>query len=155
MRNEENYMQISRQVLEQNAKTVVDYVKVPVIGVVKYDGCGVGIEEAARAWQKAGVGMFAVSESREAFALRQAGFAEDILLMAPVADAEELEELLARNIILTISDLENARFYLDETALPVAEIAPLVGFIDSKTFCRVFKDMTGTSPGQYRRRTDA
>lgn len=108
---EANYMEISRQVLEENAKTVTSYVGVPVIGVVKYDGCGVGIEEAAKAWQKAGVEMFAVSESWEALALRQAGFTEEILLMAPVADVQEFRELLARNIILTVSDLENARFY--------------------------------------------
>ena len=58
---EANYLEVSRQVLAENAKTVVSYVGVPVIGVVKYDGCGVGIAEAARAWQKAGVTMFAVS----------------------------------------------------------------------------------------------
>lgn len=113
MEHEANYLEISRQVLEENAKTVVSYVGVPVIGVVKYDGCGVGIAEAAGAWQKAGVSIFAVSESYEALALRQAGFREDILLMAPVADPEELKELLANNIILTISDLENACFYRD------------------------------------------
>ena len=113
MEHEANYLEISRQVLEENAKTVVSYVGVPVIGVVKYDGCGVGIAEAAGAWQKAGVSIFAVSESYEALALRQAGFREDILLMAPVADPEELTELLANNIILTVSDLENARFYRD------------------------------------------
>ena len=113
MQNEANYLEISRQVLEENAKTVAAYVGVPVIGVVKYDGCGVGIVEAAYAWQKAGVSMFAVSESCEALALRQAGFLEDILLMAPVADPEELKELLAKNIILTVSDLKNACFYRD------------------------------------------
>ena len=113
MQNEANYLEISRQVLEENAKTVAAYVGVPVIGVVKYDGCGVGIVEAAYAWQKARVSMFAVSESCEALALRQAGFREDILLMAPVADPEELKELLANNIILTVSDLKNACFYRD------------------------------------------
>ena len=76
MEHEANYLEISRQVLEENAKTVVSCVGVPVIGVVKYDGCGVGIAEAAGAWQKAGVSIFAVSESYEALALRQAGFRE-------------------------------------------------------------------------------
>lgn len=113
---EANYLEVSRQVLEENAKTVVSYVGVPVIGVVKYDGCGVGIAEAARAWQKAGVTMFAVSECWEALALRQAGFAEEILLMGPVADEERLQALLDNNIILTVSDLENARFYQNHRA---------------------------------------
>jgi len=47
--------------------------------------------------------------------------------------------------------VENARFYLSETALPVSEIAPLVGFYDVKSFHRVFKAFEGMSPGQYRR----
>lgn len=106
-----NYVEVKRGCLERNAKTVVEAVKVPVIAVVKFDGYGMGIGEAARAWQKAGASMFAVSESWEALALRQAGFREDILLLAPVADQETLTALLENNIILTVSDPENARFY--------------------------------------------
>lgn len=108
---EANFVEISRQVLRQNAKAVTDYVKVPVIGVVKFDGYGMGIAEAARAWQSAGVTMFAVSESWEALALRKEGFTEDILLMAPVADRDVLTQLLENNIILTVSNLDNAWFY--------------------------------------------
>ena len=106
-----NYMQIDRKILEQNAKTVVDYLDTEVIAVVKFDGYGMTIVEAARAWQKAGVRKFAVSESWEALELRQAGFAEDILLTIPVMEPGKLKELLAQNIILTVSDLTNARFY--------------------------------------------
>ena len=112
-RYDANFIEISREILGANAKAVVEAVKVPVIGVLKFDGYFIGITEAAKAWQSAGVSMFAVSESQEAFALRQAGFTEDILLMAPVADEEELKELLAQNIILTVSDLENACFLDD------------------------------------------
>ena len=106
-----NYLQIDLQALEHNACTVTRTVGVPVIGVVKFDGYGMTIPVAARAWQKAGVTMFAVAESREALALRQAGFTEDILLMAPVGDKAVLSRLLENNIILTVSDLDNARFY--------------------------------------------
>ena len=106
-----NFVEIKRSVLERNAKTVVEAVKVPVIAVVKFDGYGMGIAEAAKAWQKAGVTMFAVSESWEALALRQAGFTEDILLLSPVADQETLAALLENHIILTVSDPDNCRFY--------------------------------------------
>lgn len=106
-----NYLEVNRKVLEQNAKALVDYLDTEVIAVVKFDGYGMTIAEAARAWQKAGVRMFAVSESWEALALRQAGFTEEILLMIPVMEPETLKELLAQNIILTVSDLDNARFY--------------------------------------------
>ena len=106
-----SFVEIRRSVLEQNARTVVEAVEVPVIAVVKFDGYGMGIAEAARAWQKAGVKMFAVSESWEALALRQAGFTEDILLLAPVADEKTLTDLLEQGIILTVSDPQNAKFY--------------------------------------------
>lgn len=106
-----NYIEIDRKVLEQNAKTVVDYLDTEVIAVVKFDGYGMNIVEAARAWQKVGVRKFAVSETWEALELRQAGFAEEILLTIPVMETEALKELLAHDIILTVSDLDNARFY--------------------------------------------
>lgn len=47
--------------------------------------------------------------------------------------------------------VENAKFHLRQTALSVSEIAPLVGFCDAKSFCRVFKAFEGVSPGQYRK----
>ena len=108
-----NYMEISTEALQENAKTVVQAVGMPVIGVVKFDGYGVSLEAAAKAWQSAGVTVLAVSESWEALALRQAGFGEDILLLAPVSDPEMVKALLENGIILTVSDLQNARFYLD------------------------------------------
>ena len=106
-----NYMEISTEALARNARTVVEAVKVPVIGVVKFDGYGVTLPVAAKAWQSAGVTMFAVSESWEALALRRAGFGEDILLLTPVADKQVLDSLMEQDIILTVCDLDNARFY--------------------------------------------
>lgn len=108
-----NFMEVSTRALQDNAQTVQQAVGVPVIGVVKFDGYGVSLEAAAKAWQSAGVRMFAVSESWEALQLRQAGFGEDILLLAPVSDAGMVKNLLENNIILTVSDLQNARFYLE------------------------------------------
>jgi len=107
-----NFLKIDTEALARNAKACVEAVKVPVIGVVKFDGYGVGLAAAAKAWQSAGVTTFAVSEPWEALALRQAGFTEDVLLLAPVADQEMLGKLLDNGIILTVSDLENAGFYI-------------------------------------------
>ena len=39
---------------------------------------------------------------------------------------------------------------LTETFDSIEEIAMQVGFIDSKSFCRVFKQLTGTTPRSYR-----
>lgn len=110
-----NYIEISRRALRRNAAAVCKAVGVPVIGVVKCDGYGVTIAEGAAAWADAGVNMFAVSRPEEALTLRQFGFREDILLMAPVADEEILSKMLDANVILTVTSVENALFYTEST----------------------------------------
>lgn len=109
-----SYLEISRGNLATNAKTVVEAVNVPVIGVVKCDGYGVSVPEAAAAWVSAGVTTLAVSDPAEAFLLRESGFTEqDILLLAPVATVELLDALLDANVILTVSGSACARFYAE------------------------------------------
>lgn len=106
------FFEISRADLRSNARAVCAHVGVPVIGVVKCDGYGVSAAEAAAAWADAGVSTFAVSDPAEAFALRDAGFTgQDILLLAPVADPSLLSALLDAGIILTVSGPSCARFY--------------------------------------------
>lgn len=107
-----SYLEISRSDLAANAKTVVDYVGVPVIGVVKCDGYGVSSIEAARAWISAGVDTLAVSDPAEALVLRRAGFDQDILVLAPVADPELVDALLDGGIVLTVSGPDCARRYV-------------------------------------------
>lgn len=106
-----NYLEISRAALRRNAAAVREAVQVPIIGIIKCNGYGVTIHEAAAAWQAAGVTMFGVSRPEEALALRSAGFREDILLLSPVADTQTLTEMLENNVILTVSSFDNARFY--------------------------------------------
>lgn len=108
--NNQNFLEISRDMLNHNAKVVAEFVGVPVIAVLKCDGYGVSLQEAAQAWQKVGVSMFAVSTPDEALTLRQSGFQEDILLLTPVADEITLNYMLNNNIILTITGIEHARF---------------------------------------------
>ncbi len=108
------YLEISRADLDANARAVCEYVGVPVIGVVKCDGYGVSSAEAARAWVAAGVRTLAVSDPAEAFALRDAGFtAQDILLLSPVADPALLDALLDAGVVLTVSGPGCARFYAE------------------------------------------
>lgn len=105
------YLEISRADLRANAAAVVQAVGVPVIGVVKCDGYGVSGSEAAQAWVSAGVTTLAVSDPAEAFSLRRAGFTQDILLLAPVADTPLLDALIEADIILTVSGPDCARRY--------------------------------------------
>lgn len=108
------YLEISRSDLAANAKTVADYVGVPVIGVVKCNGYGVSAVEAAQAWVSAGVTTLAVSDPGEALALRRAGFTQDILILAPVADPELLDALLDGGVVLTVSGPDSARRYVQQ-----------------------------------------
>lgn len=52
--------------------------------------------------------------------------------------------------ILNRHRIENACYLLSETDFSVAEIAEKVGFIDIKTFYRVFKQVTGRTPCEFR-----
>jgi AraC-like DNA-binding protein len=52
--------------------------------------------------------------------------------------------------ILNRHRIENACYFLGETDFSVAEIAEKVGFIDIKTFYRVFKQVTGRTPCEFR-----
>ncbi|MBE6978489.1 MAG: alanine racemase, partial [Ruminococcaceae bacterium] len=106
-----SYIEISRSALRRNAAAVREAVPVPVIGVLKCNGYGVTIQEAAAAWQAAGVTMFAVSRPEEALELRGCGFREDILLLCPVADTQTLAQMQENSIILTASNFDNAHFY--------------------------------------------
>lgn len=45
-----------------------------------------------------------------------------------------------------------AGYLLKETADMIDDIAVKVGFPDSKSFCRVFKNVIGITPGQYRKK---
>lgn len=47
--------------------------------------------------------------------------------------------------------VERAKFYLKHTDMTVLNIAESTGFSDSKTFCRVFKEVTGKTPKEYSR----
>lgn len=53
--------------------------------------------------------------------------------------------------VLNRQRVESACGLLGETNIPISEIATLVGFCETKTFCRVFKSVTAHTPGQYRK----
>lgn len=48
--------------------------------------------------------------------------------------------------------MQKAKELLLSTSLPVGEIAERIGYRTAKYFIKQFKDLTGTSPGQYRAR---
>ena len=45
--------------------------------------------------------------------------------------------------------IERSKFFLKHSDMSVFEIAETVGFNDSKTYCRVFKEITGITPKEF------
>lgn len=83
---------------------------VPVWGVVKYDGYGVGLTEMAGLLRRQGVTRLAVSGAEEAHALRRAGFqAEDILLLSPQGTLREMRMALSDGAIFSVGSEDYAR----------------------------------------------
>lgn len=53
--------------------------------------------------------------------------------------------------VLNHQRVRSAYGLLSETTMSITEIAQEVGFGETKTFCRVFKDIAGVTPGVYRK----
>lgn len=79
-----------------------------VIGVVKGNGNGLGLEELAGHLVEYGVRHLAVSELEEGLALRRCALPAEIMLLAPLSGAEELEEALRAGLTLCIDSKEGA-----------------------------------------------
>ena len=88
---------------------------VPVIGVVKGNGYGLGTVRFAEALVEGGIGVLAVACMEEAQALRKAGITLPILLMTPPANAEIAERAVANEITVAVDSFNSAHL-LDTAA---------------------------------------
>jgi alanine racemase len=77
-----------------------------VIAVVKADAYGHGAASVARALASAGCGALATWSVGEAVALRDAGIASPLLVLAGVRDAAEADEVVARSFTAVLHDAE-------------------------------------------------
>ena len=81
----------------------------PVWAVVKGDGYGLGVKTLAELCRRGGVDRFAVTEVREAEALRESGNeSEQILMLRPTDEPKELRRLLELGVILTVASQHDA-----------------------------------------------
>ena len=100
---------VEREALISNIQNIVEFAKgVPVWGVLKGNGYGLGVLPMARLLYDNGVERFAVTEMREAELLREAFPDVPILMLRATADPEEINALLDRKIILTVGGYEMA-----------------------------------------------
>ncbi|BDF73019.1 alanine racemase [Oscillospiraceae bacterium] len=99
---------IEKQALKNNISVVKERAGSAVIyAVLTGDGGGAGIVELAKLLREEGIGRFAVSEPGEAAALRKAGLVdEEILMLRPTTDREELGKLLDLNVVCTVGSVD-------------------------------------------------
>ena len=80
-----------------------------IIAVVKANGYGLGIVEFTKILIDKGIKSFAVATKDEAYILREAGIKEEILLLTPNSNKEDIKKLIDNDIILTLSSKEDAK----------------------------------------------
>ena len=101
---------VEKELLAENIEKLVKHAgDVPVWGVLKGNGYGLGCVPMARMLSAHGVDRFCVTEVREATALREAGFTDNpILMLRQTQDPEEINAMLDMNVIFTVGSLEAA-----------------------------------------------
>ncbi|MCM1498377.1 MAG: alanine racemase [Clostridium sp.] len=77
-----------------------------VIGVVKGNGYGLGLCEFARILVDTGIETLAVTEVKDAVALRNSGIRCDILMLSPLYQKEDIITALKQYLILSITSCE-------------------------------------------------
>ena len=81
----------------------------PIWAVLKGGGYGLGLIPMARLCREAGITRFCITEPNEAALLRSSGFqTEQILMLRPTTDPDEVHMLLDLNVIATVSSQDDA-----------------------------------------------
>lgn len=107
---------IDQKALERNIATVVEHCDVPVIGVVKANGYGVGLEAFASTLKAHGVKTFAITELSDIEPLKDVlSKDDDILMMRSTALPDELAAIVDANCIASVGSCSSAQA-LDEAA---------------------------------------
>lgn len=113
---------INKEDLKHNINRIKDYTKkisndssYTIIGIVKGNGYGLGLEQYSEFLKDNGIEYFAVATIEEALKLSKANIVQNILILSPLYNKEELENAVKNNIIVTIDSEENAKM-LNELA---------------------------------------
>ena len=95
--------------IRQNLETLKKRAgKARLFAVVKGNGYGLGLVPLSAICRDAGIDTFCVTEVSDAKQLRDAGFTQDILMIRPTCDVDEVHQLLDLGVILTVSSPDDA-----------------------------------------------
>ncbi len=101
-------LKVERKLILENLKNIREAAGVPVIGVLKAGGYGLGAVELGKTLLSGGVRTLAVSRLPEAKALREAGIDCEILLLSPTAIAEEARQIVELSLTGSVGSIESA-----------------------------------------------
>ncbi len=101
---------IEKSAIKQNIRALKTRTKgVAIIADLMGDAFGLGLVPTARLLRDESIRAFAVSDPKDAKALRAAGFTEERIMMPrSTADTRELEELLDYNVVCTVGSYDAA-----------------------------------------------
>lgn len=107
-------LEISKDNLRHNIKLIKNKVEkespdVKIYAVVKANGVGLGLIEYTKFLIENAIKSFAVARIEEAINLRQADIKEEILMLTPSIEKNELKMLIQNDITLTIGSLEEIK----------------------------------------------
>lgn len=86
-----------------------------LIGVIKGNGYGMDMVQLANTLKENGINYYAVASENEALELRKSGVKERVILLTPISDEKTIQELIDKDITLTIDS--------EKIAKKVSEIA--------------------------------
>ena len=105
---------VNREDLRHNINKIKEYTKkisnnsnYTIIAVVKGNGYGLGLVQYSEFLRDNEINYFAVATLEEALELRKANIVENILMLSPLYNNQELEEAVKNNITVTIDSKEN------------------------------------------------
>ena len=101
---------IDKQAVKSNLRAAKERAgNVEIYADLSADAQGMGLRETAKLLRDEGVRAFAVSDPRDAAALRDIGFHDErIMMLRSTADSKELEELIDLNVVCTIGSYDAA-----------------------------------------------
>lgn len=103
-------LEINSKDLEHNINKIKERAKnSKIIAVIKGNGYGLGLIEFSSFLINRGINYLAVSSVEEALELKVNNLEAKVLCLAATSDEKELEELLDKDIIITIGNYEVAR----------------------------------------------
>jgi alanine racemase len=109
------WLEIDLGAIQNNVSQLISITGRPVIAVVKANGYGHGMNQAARAAVKGGADWLAVARLEEALALRAAGFNENLIVMGYTPPAR-IVTAAEQNIRLAVYDTDIIENYCTRLA---------------------------------------